>query len=308
MRVVVFGAGYVGGAFAQAALERGWEVRAVSRNGEALEPLRAAGVRCLRADLVDDSWEEALAGDFDLALSCVSAGRRSNGHEHSYHRSTQRLLNWAEGRRIGRWVYTGSTSVYPDADGEWVDEDHSLAEPSSEAARALQTAERLFSGLEAKGVPWNVLRLAGIYGPGRHLLLNQLRQGASALPGWGDVYLNLIHRDDIVGALLALAERSEMFPTGIFNLSDGSPALKTEIVEWLAGETGMPVPRFDPQLPGKRRHSLTGRPPHRRIAPFRLFSALGWRPVHGDFRIGYRAILDRLRGENWLPGRDSNPD
>jgi len=297
MRVVVFGAGYVGGAFVGAALARGWEVWAVSRNGEALVALRKAGARCLQADLVDDSWEGDLTGDFDLALSCVSAGGRPDGYVHSYHHSTERLLAWGEERRIGRWVYTGSTSVYPDAAGEWVDEDHPLAEPSSEAAQALQAAERLFAGLETKGVPWNVLRLSGIYGPDRHLLLNQLREGTSVLPGHGDTYLNLIHRDDIVSALLTLAEQSKTFTNGIFNLSDGSPAMKKEIVQWLARELGVPAPRFDPQLMGRSRRSATGRPPHRRIAPFRLFDTLGWRPVYPDFRAGYRMIFDIGRDE-----------
>lgn len=295
MRVVVFGAGYVGGAFVRAGLERGWELWALSRNGEALEPLRAIGARCIQADLVDDSWEEKIDGNFDFALSCVSAGGRPDGYAHSYRRSNERLLAWGEKRVIGRWVYTGSTSVYPDAHGEWVNEDSPLAEPASDAARALIAAERLFAGLGAKGIAWNVIRLSGIYGPGRHLWLDRIREGAFVLPGEGSIYLNLIHRDDIVRALLALVEKSVDFPNGIFNLSDGSPALKSEIVEWLASRVGMPAPGFDPQLSVGRRRSAAERRPHRRIAPFRLFSALGWKPEYGDFREGYQEILKQTR-------------
>lgn len=296
MRMAIFGAGYVGGHLAREARESGWEVYAVTRNPDLVKYLVADRIQAIQADVVYDEWERQLGGDFDLAVSCLSGGGRAGGYHHSYVLGNRRLLDWSETRSIGRWIYTGSTSVYPDRQGDWVDEDTPLPDPVGEAAEALREAEAMFCRLDGR-TSWNVLRLAGIYGPDRHLLLRQLLESDGPLPGFGDYYLNLIHRDDIVRAILAIAHSPES-PSGIFNLSDGHPALKSEIVAWLAEQLGRPFPGFDPRLPSRRRPGGAAggqRPPNRRIRSDRFMNAFDFNPRFVDFRKGYQQSVGLRR-------------
>ncbi len=300
MRLAIFGAGYVGSSLAMRARDKGWEVHALTRNPERVKALIDGQIHAVQADVVNDGWESELEGDFDLAVSCLSGGGGADGYHHSYVLGNRRLLAWGEARTIGRWIYTGSTSVYPDRGGAWVDEDTALPDPDGPAPEALREAESMFSLLDGK-VPWNVLRLAGIYGPDRHLLLRRIMERDGPLPGRGDYYLNLIHRDDIVRAILAIAQKPD-FPSGIFNLSDGHPALKSEIVAWLAQQLGKPFPGFDPSLSTRRRPGQAGRghrPPNRRVQPDRILRSLDLSLNFADFRAGYQGLLEeaiKLKG------------
>jgi nucleoside-diphosphate-sugar epimerase len=192
------------------------------------------------------------------------------------------------------FLYTGSTSVYPDADGAWVDEACEAA-PSTSLNEVLIETEGLLEEAVATGLftSAGVMRLAGIYGPGRHHLLDTLREGVREIPGSGDYYLNLIHRDDAATALcLGLAAAVPGY--SVWNLSDGSPATKEAIIEWSARRLGLPLPVFRPDLITprmKRRQLFNGRPPNRRIDSRRVREELGWTPLYPDFRTGYEALV-----------------
>ena len=133
-----------------------------------------------------------------------------------------------------------------------------------------------------------ILRLAGIYGPERHHLLDQLREGRPVLGGSGEPRLNLAHRDDIVAAILACFTAPAAMGSRIFNVVDSAPARRAEVVSWLAGKLGRPAPSFDGSTALRR----GGAPmPDRMIANDRLRRELGWRPRFPDFRSGFGAIL-----------------
>jgi nucleoside-diphosphate-sugar epimerase len=142
---------------------------------------------------------------------------------------------------------------------------------------------------------WFVLRLAGIYGPGRHVLLDQLRAGATELPGTGTHRLNLVHRDDIVAAVLACATAPDSVRNAIFNVAGDTAAPKSEVTAWLAKQLGRVPPTFaqDGRLPPgvPRRRGKSGPVPDRLISNARLKQTLGWRPQFPDFRDGYRQIF-----------------
>jgi len=133
-----------------------------------------------------------------------------------------------------------------------------------------------------------ILRLAGIYGPGRHHLLDQLRTGTSLLGGSGGHRLNLAHRDDIVAAILACLGAPAGVGNGIFNVADSAPAPRAEVVAWLAQRLGRAVPGFDTSTAARR----GGAPmPDRIISHARIQRVLGWRPRYPDYRAGYENIL-----------------
>jgi nucleoside-diphosphate-sugar epimerase len=215
------------------------------------------------------------------------------GYRRSYIGGMKSILHWAAtgAQPVGAFVYTSSTSVYPQGEGAVVDES---ATPLANVAGggALVEAENLLRSASTEvRRRWFVLRLAGIYGPGRHLLLDQLRAGADVLPGTGNNRLNLVHRDDVVATILDCLGAPTGVANEIFNVSDGQPATKREVVEWLAQQLGRPVPVFDGIQPPSARRG--GEPvPDRLISNAHLRACLHWRPRIPSFREGYRALLD----------------
>lgn len=288
--VMIFGCGYIGTALARACMDAGLRVGALTRNAEKAAQLQALGVsEVVVADLDDPSWQGRLQGEYSAVVNCVSsAGGGLAGYQKSYVDGQRAILDWAQGRGIQTYLYTSSTSVYPQDGGVAVDEaaDTAGAPPTGQL---ILESERLIAAAAAQFGRWYVFRLAGIYGPGRHYLLDQIRQSQGAIPGRGDHTLNLIHRDDVVGAILCAL--SHAAPSGVYNVADDGPAHKAELVAWLAQTLGQAVPEFDAAAVSPRLQRRGGRMPDRRILNGKLKAALDWAPQYPDFRAGYRALL-----------------
>jgi nucleoside-diphosphate-sugar epimerase len=288
-RLVIFGCGYVGGELARQAVARGVRVTALTRNEEKAAVLRAAGVEVVVAELASAGWHARLAGGAEWAVNCVSSGGGGlEGYRRSYVEGATAIAAWARARgQVGTMLYTGSTSVYPQGGGVRVDES-STTDGGGERAQILLEAERVVR--EAQGSAWArafVLRLAGIYGPGRHHLLEQVRAGEVA--GRGDFHLNLIFRDDICAAIWAALTAPATVEGGTFNIADDGAAPKAEIVAWLAARLGKPTPPFTGE-PAAGRREVT---PDRVIVNARAKAVLGWAPQFPTFREGYENLLSR---------------
>ena len=137
---------------------------------------------------------------------------------------------------------------------------------------------------------WYVLRLAGIYGPGRHHLLDQLRDGDGVISGRGDYMLNLLNRDDVVAAILDTL--SGLSNSGVYNICDDAPERKESVLGYLAKELGLPVPRFDPEQISPRLKRRGGIMPDRVISNSKAREILGWAPRYPSFRDGYVNLLE----------------
>lgn len=295
-RLIILGCGYVGRAAATAARDSGWVVEALTRHQATAQSLRDdLGIRAVVGDLASDTWHQSLDPAGATVLNCVSSGGGGEtGYAHAYRDGMRSLVRWVQQGRPQTVIYTSSTSVYPDADGGWVDEDALTRATTPLNGLLMETEGLLREAVEAGTLTSaTVLRLAGIYGPGRHYLIDQVRSRVAVLPGRGDYHLNLVHRDDVASAVRCAAERP-VPGFRFFNIADGRPALKEAIVRWTAEQLGVPVPVFDPEnIPARQaRRALFGeRPPDRRIASTRAQEVLGWKPTYADFRAGYRTIL-----------------
>lgn len=289
-RVVILGCGYVGGALARAALARGAQVTALTRNAATAEELAMLGAAVVVDDLAGRSWHGRIAGGADMVLNCVgSGGGGLEGYRHSYVDGMRSVVEWLEGAGpADTLVYTSSTSVYPQGGGVVVDEQSETG--GGERAGLLLEAEAVVRRADKARRRWRILRLAGIYGPGRHHLLDQVRTGEVA--GEGTHRLNLAHRDDIVDAVLACVGGGGG-EGEVFNVADGAPERRDEVVRWLARRLGVPEPRFSEEAGPRGR---TGAP-DRIIASAKIRGLLGWRPRHPTFREGYDSFLSRLEGE-----------
>lgn len=307
-RLVVFGCGYVGSTVAAAAIARGIAVTALTRNAETAQTLRAAGMEAIVADAAGTAWHDQVAPRPEYIVNCLGAGDGGiDGYRHSYVGGMTSIVRWARERgEAGTIVYTSSTSVYPQGGGVGIDESAPTwdrSESESEGENAAEPAGRSGDGergkilveaerrlVESGGAfrRWFVLRAAGIYGPGRHHLLDQVRAGVVA--GAGDHHLNLVHRDDLAAAIWACFQAPATIRNQVFNVADDGAAPKREIAEWLAAAAGVSAPAFSGAPAGTRRVV----PPDRVILNAKIKSMLGWRLRFDSFRQGYDAILGSL--------------
>lgn len=299
--LIVFGAGYVGGAVVERALAGGARVTALTRNRAQADHLAAMGASVVVADLAEAAaWRNRIPTGADFVLNCVSSGGAGiEGYRRSYVEGMRAILEWAldtgsskEG--CGMFIYTSSTSVYPQTGGARIDETASTG--GGDRAQVLLEAEALGRGWPG---PATVLRLAGIYGPRRHHLLDALREeqakaqsappAPAVLPGEGRHRLNLIHLDDVVGVILAAFANPTAAGGETFNVVDDQPVTKAELGRWLAERLAQPPPLFSGvSVPGRRAVPLD-----RVIGNAKLKRMLGWRPRHPSFREGYATLFDR---------------
>jgi nucleoside-diphosphate-sugar epimerase len=292
-RLLILGCGYVGSAVAWRAVDEGREVTAVTRNPERAAALAATGVHAVVADLAESDWHGQVGREFETVLNCVgSGGSGMEGYRRSYLEGMKSVLVWARSAAVGTLVYTSSTSVYAQDAGVRVDESMP-AEGRNETAQILVETEKLLRNAPAAERAnlrrWFILRLAGIYGPERHSLLDAIRIGYTSLPGTGGHRLNLAHRDDIVDAIFACFEASPAVYDQVFNVADDAPATKHEVAVWLASQLG----KTAPVLAGGLAPGRSAAVPDRIIANGRIKEALGWSPVHPTFREGYAEILQQ---------------
>lgn len=283
---LILGCGYVGAAVADRALAAGWTVTALTRNPVTAATFEARGIRSVVADLASDEWHEQVPAAPEFVLNCVSSGGGGvEAYTRSYLRGMESIVRWR--RRVpaaGTIVYTSSTSVYAFGGARRVDE-LMPAEPATERARILAETEATLAAARSAWARVFTLRLAGIYGPGRTYLVEQVRRGEIA--GVGHHHLNLIHRDDIVGAIMGCLLAPPAVTGGVFNVVDDQPTPKAEVVAWLAERLGAPSPQFTGE-PHPGRNAVT---PDRIILNGALKAAVGWGPRYPTFREGYGSLL-----------------
>ena len=231
MDLTIVGCGYVGIALAERLQPRRPRLRLTltTTSSERLEKLSPLADRVQVCDATDpNQLLEALRQSSSAVFCLGPKGDRqvdANGYRHTFVDSfrclTSLLSQLPELRQI---VYTGSCSVYGDAQGEWVDE-LTPPEPSPGHGDVLLESEQLLSGIGDRRVC--ILRLRALYGPGRDL--DRRLRGLSGLerPGSGADYSNWLHVSDAAGALKAALDGEW---TGVVNVVDDKPIRLRDLV------------------------------------------------------------------------------
>ena len=275
---LIVGCGDVGSRLARQLLAQGWQVSGLRRSVGQLP----AGVRPIAADLADrrqpDAWPERAP---DYLVYCVAASQHDEaGYQAAYVEGLRHVLGWLErsGQQPRRLLFVSSSSVYAQRDGEWIDETASTA-PEGYSGKVMLEAERL--ALES-GIPASIVRLTGIYGPGREWLLSQVRQGyrvAEEPPLYG----NRIHAEDAASLLAHLlqADAQGVALEDCYIGVDDDPAPLADVVAWLRGYLGVT------EWSDEQRVRRTG---SKRCSNARA-RALGWVPQYPSYKEGYAAIL-----------------
>ena len=172
--------------------------------------------------------------DVDTVVFAVGRARRSGATMFDIHVEGLRAVLDALPGSTGRVIYASSTGVYAQNAGEWVDEE-SVCEPVREGGKACLSAERLLFA-HARGRDALVLRLAGLYGPGRMPRSADVTAGRP-IAGSPDAYLNLIHVDDAARAVVAAAALGPVTDR-TYVVSDGHPPSRGEYVRSLSDAAG----------------------------------------------------------------------
>lgn len=210
----------------------------------------------------------------------------------------RKLLEALEDRPPKRFIYASTTGVYGNQGGAVVNEDAPLHAKTARALRRLDAECALTRAAEQWGTQWAVIRLPGIYGPGR-LREDQIRAGLEVPcpeicpPG------NRIHRDDIVDVILRLLE--DEAPTGFFNLADNEHMSSTDFARAVAARLGVELPPCVPDLdayyaahPGMASFLRE----QRWIDSSRIRAALNWVPRYDNAQEGIEASLRRASGSH----------
>jgi nucleoside-diphosphate-sugar epimerase len=287
MRVLIIGCGYVGLPLGIELVRLGHEVFGLRRNTAAENELKSAGLKPIFADITQLDELKKLPCDFDWVVNCVAA----NGADYSevYLRGTKNIVAWLENSPPKKFVYTSSTSVYAQNDGSLVNE-NSPAEPLAETSKILVATEKvLLAAFAEKKFPAVILRVAGIYGPQRGHLFRQFLKNEARLDGDGARFLNMIHRDDVIGAIIAALKNGRAGE--IYNAADDAPVSQLNLYKWLAERLEKKLPASETENLPARKRGVT----NKRVSNEKLKTELKYQFQFPDFRRGYAQEISGFR-------------
>jgi nucleoside-diphosphate-sugar epimerase len=232
-KIIIAGCGYIGTRVARIWKENGAEVTCLVRSHEHQAALESEGFTARSCGFDDPTDNPAL----DVASCIVYYFVPPPGGGTADSRARHFCTAISVSAPPARIIYMSATSVYSERGGATVTEE-SPAEPHSAMGKRRLDAERAFLGLgETAGVPVIILRVSGIYGPGR-LPLMQISQGQPLLREEESGPSNRIHADDLAAVCRAAADGGE--GGDIFNVSDGHPSSMTSYFNACADLLGYP--------------------------------------------------------------------
>jgi nucleoside-diphosphate-sugar epimerase len=289
MKLFAFGLGYA----ARRVLARlpGVQASGATRDAETARAWRRDGVAAWA--VIDPSARPALEDALRGAETLLVSAPPDEDGDPALGRFGAAL---AAAPALARIVYLSSVGVYGDRDGAWVDES-SVPEPSSPRAGRRLAAEgdwRAF-GVE-RGAAVDVLRLAGVYGPGRNALQRLQRGEARRIVKPGQVF-NRIHVDDVVAVAVRLIEAGG--PGGLWNVADEEPAPPQDVIVFAAELIGVAPPPAEDFATA--RLTATARrfyDDNRRVDVGKLRRELGYRWLYPTYRDGLRALADAGEGRS----------
>lgn len=272
-RVLIAGAGDLGLRVGRLLRERGANVYALRRH----PPVHGDDGFCwIGGDLTTPSSLGALPGGITAVVYAPAPDERTAAaYRALYVDGLRGLLARLDTSALGRVLFVSSSAVYGEHGDGWVDEDTPPA-PLTATGAALLEAERW---LLAQPLPAVVLRLAGLYGPGRTGLIERLWRGQARVPREVVHFANRIHVEDAATAVAHLLARRETAP--LYVGTDDSPLPLATLYDHLAALLGVPPPAPGAPPPGVGSKRLSNR----------RLRASGWTPRWPDARAGYAALL-----------------
>jgi len=274
MKILMAGCGYLGIHAGKRFLDKGHRVYGLRRHSAALE---STGIEPVAADLLDPSTLEKLP-EADIVVMCQAPGEKDD-YRRTYVDGAQNLLEALSKHPPKKFVLVSSTGVYGQRDGSWIDENTDPAaagyedEEDEKRARHLLKAERR---VQQSGIPFMVLRLGGLSGPGRHRL-RAIREGRMK-PAATDQFVNRMRIEDAAAAIGTLLQKGT--PGELYLGVDDTPSTHREYYDWLLPKLGMPAAAVaHTSSKGKRCKNAK-------------LKSLGFRCMFPSFKEGYEELFE----------------
>jgi len=255
MNITIIGCGYIGKELAKLWSHKGHVVTCTTRSPKNLPVLDKFCQKSIVIKASDENEMELLIEQNDLIVVTVASSSLED-YKNTYLKAASSIRHAALKFHTPKILfYTNSSSVYGEHKGRFVDENSSLLS-TSEQGKILIETEKTFLSLQELGWKICIFRLSEIYGPGRDFETRMKKLQGHVIPGTGLTYTNMIHREDIVGALnYALNHKLE----GIYNLADDDHPLRKEFYNYLCDQLKLDHVTWDANLkrihPGNKRIS-----------------------------------------------------
>lgn len=239
MRIGILGCGYVGAAAARQWKSQGNEVIATTRKSARLAELSTCATEVF---LIGAHPLSSFIQALDVLLISVAPDNGSN-YASTYLETAQQVAEEVKNTHsLKQIIYTSSTSIYGDRNGEWVDEKAQI-ENLEGNRRVLFETEQVLVNCSSKELRVCILRLGEIYGPGREIKERLRRLNGHPLPGTGDSYTNLSHVEDVIGAVLFALNHSLQ---GVYNVCGDLHIPRRLFYEQICKESGIQPIQWDP--------------------------------------------------------------
>jgi nucleoside-diphosphate-sugar epimerase len=279
-KLLIAGAGYLGQALAERVLAAGKHEVSVLRRRAVEWP----GTTSIQADLLQPESLKVLRDVEDIVYCASADASDEESYRKIYQDGLRNLVQLVQAQGgYRRLIYISSTSVYAESNGGWVDEsDQNLVQQGP--SRFMVSGEKF---LMAGSGDYSILRMGGIYGPGRTYFLRRVKEGAERIYSEGGLYSNRIHRDDCVGMILHVLQSGAQ--RQVYNGVDCEAADRNEVMRWMAQQMGLD-PRTLKSTDDLKQIAARG---NKRISNRKILDA-GYRFLYPTYREGYTALLHEV--------------
>lgn len=285
MRLFVFGAGFSSKAIMEEVAGRFDWIGGTTRSADKAQALKAQGIEPFLFD-GENASEEIRAALAEATHVLVSIAPNDDGDP------VLNVLTKDLAAAAPQWIgYLSTVGVYGNHDGAWVDETTPCKPVSRRSVQRVAAEEAWLTFSRTAGVPVQIFRLSGIYGPGRNAFENFRKGRARRLIKPGQVF-NRIHVADIAGSVSLAMTRPE---TRIYNVTDDEPAPPQDVVTYAAELLGVDPP---PEIPFETAdltpmaRSFYGE--NKRVSNQRVKDDLGYEFRYPNYRIALADILQTL--------------
>lgn len=270
--LLIAGNGYLGQEVAEQARALNWEVTTLSKSGESSD---------YAVDFTDPAALAELSEQITPPTHILASASSGRGGVEAYQRifidGTTQLSRAFPDTHL---TFISSTSVYRQTDGSSVDEESELSGATQNSAILRQAEELTLTG------GGTALRLSGIYGPRRSVILRKFLAEEATLEetehGLGIRILNQIHRDDAARAILHLMAKEQ---AGLYNVSDNEPTSQLATYQQLCQKLNQTLPPIAPPNPNSKRGWT-----HKAVSNAKL-RATGWQPHYPSFLSAIEDLL-----------------
>lgn len=292
--VLIVGCGDIGVRVARQVQQAGGNVIGLARSEASAGRLLALGIDPVIANLDDAASLNALptAGKLIFYFAPPPGGGPFDSRMRNFCQAVD------SGQVPAKIVYISTSGVYGDCRGEWVTEQTPINPQTSRAQRRADAEATLSEWARRHALPVVILRVTGIYGPGR-LPLARVQQGHPILREEESPPTNRIHADDLADVCIRAAEKA--VDGDIFNVSDGQPGTMTQYFNTVCDLLGLPrLPQIDMQEARQVMNPmmLSYLTETRRMDNRKMMEQLGVTLMYPDLSSGLKNVIARMEQPN----------